>query len=167
MKLYGLIAGLATVLIAAAATDSAQVTFTKDVAPILQRNCQGCHRPGEAAPMSFLTYQEARPWAKAMREAVLLKRMPPWFADPHYGKFSNNRSLPQAEIDTLVAWADSGAREGDPKDLPPPRQFVEGWNIGNPDATFEMPNEFPVPASGTIEYQYIVIPGSFTADKWV
>jgi len=167
MKLCGPVAGLAATLIAVAATDSTQVTFTKDVAPILQKNCQGCHRPGEAAPMSFLTYQEARPWAKAIREAVLLKRMPPWFADPHYGKFSNNRSLPQAEIDTLVAWADSGAREGDPKDLPPPRQFVEGWNIGKPDVVLEMPNEFQVPASGTIEYQYIVIPGSFTEDKWV
>ena len=84
--------------------------------------------------------------------------MPPWPADPHYGKFSNDRSLTSAEIDTLVAWADSGAREGDPSDAPKPAQFVDGWGIRKPDAVFEMPNEFAVPASGTVEYQYIVIP---------
>ena len=91
----GLTAGLAGLLAAGNAASKAgresPVTFNKDVAPILAKNCQGCHRPGEAAPMSLLTYQEARPWAKAIREAVLLKRMPPWYADPHFGKFSNDR----------------------------------------------------------------------------
>jgi len=143
------------------------VTFTKDVAPVLQKNCQGCHRPGEAAPMPLLTYQQARPWAKAMKEAVLLKKMPPWFADPHYGKFRNDRSLSQKEIDTLVAWADLGAPEGDPKDMPKPASFVEGWNIGQPDLIFEMPEAFNVAAAGTIEYQYVIIPGNFTEDRWV
>ena len=109
MRLQGLVLILAAGLPAMAATDTPQVTFNKDVAPILQKNCQGCHRPGEVAPMSFLTYQDVRPWAKAIREAVLIKRMPPWFADPHYGKWSNDRSLSRAEIDTLVTWADSGA----------------------------------------------------------
>ena len=126
-----------------------QVTFSKDVAPILAKNCQGCHRPGEAAPMSLLTYQQARPWAKAIKEAVLLKKMPPWFADPHYGKFRNDRSLAQKDIDTLVAWAESGAPEGNPKDLPKPLRFVDGWNIGKPDMVLEMPEAFDVPASGT------------------
>src|SRR5712692_5649344 len=162
LLVLGLITGIAI-----AATDSPQITFNKDVAPILQKNCQGCHRAGEAAPMPLLTYEQARPWAKAIKEAVLLKRMPPWYADPHYGKFSNDRSLSPSEKDTLVAWADGGAREGDAKDLPPLRRFVEGWNIGQPDMIFEMPNEFQVPASGTIEYQYIVIPTGFTEDKWV
>src|SRR5688572_29657987 len=83
-----------------------QATFHKDVLPILQKNCQGCHRPGEAAPFSLLTYAEARPWAKAIRESVRLKRMPPWFADPHVGKFANDRSLAQSDIDTLVKWAE-------------------------------------------------------------
>ncbi|MBI3696679.1 MAG: cytochrome c, partial [Acidobacteria bacterium] len=138
--LKGLVLGLAVAVAAVAATDTPTVTFSKDVAPILQKNCQGCHRPGEPAPMSLLSYQEARPWAKAMKEALLLKRMPPWFADPHSGKkFANDRSLSQTEIETLVAWADTGAKEGNPKDLPPPRQFIEGWNIGKPDAVFEMP----------------------------
>src|SRR5271166_5463767 len=80
-------------------------TFTKDVAAILQRNCQPCHRPGEAAPFSLLTYEQARPWAKAIKSAVLTKKMPPWFADPNFGKFANDASLSHGDIDTLVAWA--------------------------------------------------------------
>src|SRR6476619_4932659 len=146
---------LATLLWASAsfaATNPSPVTFTKDVAPVLQKNCQGCHRPGEAAPFSLLTYEQARPWAKAMKEAVLLKKMPPWFADPHYGKFSDDRSLSQKEIDTLVAWADAGAPLGDPKHMPPPASFVDVWRIPKPDVVFEMPNTFEVPAAGTVEY---------------
>ena len=95
-------------------------TFTKDIAPILQRSCQGCHRPGEAAPFSLLTYEQARPWAKAIRAAVVERKMPPWFADPHYGKFLNDSSLPQSEINTVKAWADGGAPKGNPDDMPPP-----------------------------------------------
>ena len=152
-------------VVASGATGS--VTFSKDVAPILQKNCQGCHRPGEAAPMSLRTYQEARPWAKAMKQAVLAKKMPPWFADSHYGHFRNDRSLPQKDIDTLVSWVDAGAPEGDPKDLPQPLAFVDGWNIGQPDMVLEMPEPFHVPASGTIEYQYVVLPYKFTEDRWV
>jgi hypothetical protein len=145
----------------------ADVTFHRDVLPVLQKNCQGCHRPGEAAPMAFMTYEQTRPWAKAIREAVLLKRMPPWFADPHVGKFSNDRSLSESETAVLTKWAATGAREGDPKDAPPPANFVEGWNIGKPDLEFEMPSEFEVPAKGTIEYQYVILPGRFTEDRWV
>src|SRR6266478_5846777 len=87
---------------AAAATNPPQVTFYKDVLPVLQKNCQQCHRPGEAAPFSMLTYKVTRPWAAAMKEDVLTKKMPPWFADPHYSKFSNDRSLAKAEIDTVA-----------------------------------------------------------------
>jgi hypothetical protein len=166
----GLTASLATLLAAAAPSKIAkppQVTFSKDVAPILVKNCQGCHRPGETAPMSLLTYQEARPWAKAIREAVVLRRMPPWYADSHFGKFSNDRSLSQSEIDTLVAWADNGAVEGDPKLAPKPAQFVDGWNIGTPDLVLEMAKDYQVPAAGTIKYEYFTIPTQFTEDKWV
>lgn len=152
---------------AMAANSPSAATFNKDVLPIMQKRCQACHRPGEAAPMSFLSYRETRPWAKAIREAVLTKKMPPWFADPHYGKFLNDRSLTQREIDTLVAWANTGALEGDPKDTPAPIEFAEGWQIGKPDRVIEMPVDFAVPASGTIEYQYIVTPTGFTEDKWV
>jgi len=153
---------------ALAATAPKDVTFNKDVLPILQKRCQSCHRPGEIAPMSLLTYQDARPWAKAMREAVLLKKMPPWFSDgAEHGKFANERVLAPSEIETLTAWADGGAREGDPKDAPAPVEFAEGWSIGKPDVVLEVANEFQVPASGTIDYQYIVIPTNFTEDKWV
>jgi hypothetical protein len=162
-----LILGMLCAAVVPAATVPQEVTFFKDVLPILQKNCQGCHRPGEAAPMSFMTYQDARPWAKAIREAVLLKKMPPWFADPHYGKFSNDRSLKQSEIAILVAWAEGGAKPGDERDAPPPMTFVSGWNIGKPDVEIEMPLDYEVPASGTIDYQYIVVPMNFTEDRYV
>src|SRR5215813_356140 len=106
------------------------VTFNKDVLPILQQNCQGCHRPGQIAPMSLLTYKDARPWAKAIKNAVVTRAMPPWFADPSYGHFSNERRMKQAEIDTIAKWADAGAPEGDAKDAPAPIQWPEGgWQI--------------------------------------
>src|SRR5258708_6561535 len=96
---------LGCVAIACAATTENTATFNKDVLPLLQKNCQSCHRPGEVAPMSFLTYQETRPWAKAIKTAVLSKKMPPWFADAKYGHFQNQRGLTEAEIQTLASWA--------------------------------------------------------------
>ena len=153
--------------LATAATASPAVTFHKDVLPVLQKNCQNCHRPGEAAPMSFLDYQHTRPWAKAMKTAVLSKQMPPWFADAHYGKFSNAPGMTQREADIIATWADSGAKEGNPKDAPAPLTFAEGWQIGKPDFIIEMPTAFSVPEAGTIAYQYVVIPTGFTEDKWV
>src|SRR4051812_22743344 len=150
-----------------AATGLPAQTFTKDVAPILQRNCQACHRPDEAAPFSLLTYEQARPWAKAIKAAVLTKKMPPWYADPQFGKFSNDASLSQHDIDTLVSWVDAGAPRGNPKDMPAPRQFVEGWTIPEPDVVFQLPKPFPVPATGIMEYEYVIIPTGFTKDTWV
>src|SRR5215467_2045071 len=139
--------------VAAVAAPNTSVTFNKDVLPILQNRCQDCHRRGEAAPMVLMNYQDARPWAKSIRQAILTKKMPPWFADPSIGHFANDRSLSQAEIDTIVGWIDGGMKEGDAKDAPSPRKFVEGWNIGKPDLVLQMPNAFNVPASGQIEYQ--------------
>src|SRR6185503_6277100 len=112
---------------------NSSVTFTKDVAPILYNKCIECHRTGEIAPMSLLTYQEVRPWAKSIRQRVVERSMPPWSADPHYGKFSNDPSLSQKEIDTIVGWVDGGAAKGEDKDMPPAPKFVEGWTIGKPD----------------------------------
>ncbi|HJQ22266.1 MAG TPA: cytochrome c [Blastocatellia bacterium] len=146
---------------------TAGVTFTKDVAPIIQKNCQVCHRPGEVAPMSLLTYKEVRPWAKSIREKVLKREMPPWFADPTHGEFSNDCRLSQKEIDTLVAWVDDGAKEGDPKDLPPNPKFPEGWQIGKPDLTLAMTDEYAVPTEGVIPYKYFAVPTNFTEDKYV
>jgi hypothetical protein len=150
-----------------AAAPTSQPTFYKDVLPVLQKNCQNCHRPGEAGPMSFLNYDTTRPAAKAIKEAVLTKKMPPWFADPKYGHFENDRRLSQAEITTLVSWVDSGAKAGDPKDAPKPLTFVEGWNIGKPDVVFEMPTAFKIPATGTVDYQYVIMHTNFTEDKYV
>jgi hypothetical protein len=142
------------------------ITFNKDVLPILQKNCQTCHRPGEIGPMPLLTHADTRPWAKSVKTAVLARKMPPWFADPKYGHFMNDRSLSEKDIHTIVSWVDAGAPEGDAKDKPAPIQWREGWNI-QPDVVFQMPDPYPVPATGTLQYIYIVIPTGFTKDTWV
>ncbi|MFY9574526.1 MAG: thiol-disulfide isomerase, partial [Blastocatellia bacterium] len=142
-------------------------TFSKDVAPILFKNCASCHRPGDIAPMPLLTYENARPWAKAIREQVAAGNMPPWHATQPHGVFSNDRRLSEKEKDTLIRWADTGAAKGDPKDLPAPPKFADGWEIGKPDAVISMPKEFEVPESGTIAYQFFEAPTGFTEDKWI
>ncbi len=142
-------------------------TYTKDVAAILNARCVGCHRAGEIAPMPLTSYQEIRPFAKAIREAVAEGKMPPWHADPNIGKFSNDRRLTQEQIGTILRWVNSGAPEGDPKDLPPAPKFTEGWTIGKPDAEIAIPRPFEVPSEGVVDYQYMITPTNFTEDKWV
>ena len=155
-------------MMVASATAAGNVTFNKDVLPVLQKHCQECHRPGEAAPMSLLTYKDARPWAAAMRQAVLTRKMPPWYAaDPAHGRFLNDRRLPQADIDTLVQWAQTGALEGDAKDASAPRTFASEWTIGRPDAVIDMGADYKVPAKGTIDYTFFTVPTGFKEDKWV
>lgn len=141
-------------------------TFNRDVLPILQKNCQSCHRPGEVAPMSLMTYKDARPWAKAMKVAVVTQKMPPWFADPGYGHFRDDRRLSDADKSTIAAWVDAGAPEGDPKDRPAARVFQDGWNI-KPDIVVEMPKPFELPAKGTINYKYILVKTDFPRDMWI
>lgn len=153
-------------LMLSAAAMAATPTFNKDVLPILQKHCQGCHRPGEIAPMSLLSYTEARPWAKSMKAAVISEKMPPWFADPKYGHFANDRRLSADEVATISGWVDAGAPEGNLKDAPPPIKFQDGWNI-KPDMIIEMPKDFQVKATGTINYQNILVKAHFTEDKWV
>ena len=142
-------------------------TFYKDALPIIQARCQECHRPGEAAPFSLMTYQDARPWAKAIRTAVATKKMPPWFANSAHGNFSNDRSLTAAESSTLTQWVDQGAKEGNHKDAPAPATFTSGWAIGAPDLVVEMPQAVTIPAKGTIEYSWIVVPTNLTEDRWI
>lgn len=144
-----------------------RVTFTKDVAPIFFEKCAACHRPGEAAPMSILSYGEARPWAKSIREKVISREMPPWHADPLHGEFKNDRRLTQPEIDTIVAWVDGGAKEGNPVELPAAPEFVAGWSIGKPDLVIHMPEEFTLAASGPDEYHYFEAETNFTEDRYV
>lgn len=167
MTLKSLTLTFVAALSAAAATGSNPATFNKDVLPILEAKCQECHRTGEIAPMSLLTYDQVRPWAKAIKTAVLTKKMPPWTADPHYGKFSNDMSLSAAQIETISNWVDAGAKEGNPKDAPKPREFYTGWTIGKPDQIFAMPAKIDIPSTGVVEYTYVIIPTGFTEDKWI
>lgn len=144
----------------------ANVTFSKDVAPIFFAKCAECHKPGEAAPFSALTFKDVRPWAKSIREKVVSREMPPWHANPAYGHFVNDRRLSQKEIDLITAWVDQGAKEGDVKDLPKAPQFVEGWSIGKPDQIFYA-EEYTLEAKGADEYQYFDVPTNFTEDKYI
>src|SRR5260370_20333871 len=139
-------------------------TFSKDVAPILYKNCTTCHRPGEIAPMSLLTFKDARPWVKSIGTQVEKGAMPPWHADPSHGEFLNDRRLSSAEEDTILRWVNAGAPEGDPADLPAPPTYAQGWAIGEPDAVFAMLEDYPLPATGTVAYQYFEVPTTFTED---
>jgi hypothetical protein len=142
-------------------------TFYKDILPILQGHCQRCHRLDEVAPMPLVTYADAQPWATPIAGAVQTKMMPPWFADPTIGHFSDDPSLTAKQIESIVAWAKAGAPAGDPKDAPPAPHWTEGWNIAHPDKIFEMPKPVPIPANGDIEYTYEIVPTHFQTDRWV
>lgn len=149
----------------------AQVSFAKHVAPILQKHCQECHRPGNIGPMALLTHADASAWSAMIQEVVSENRMPPWHADPKFGKFANDRSLPADERATLLKWIDQGCPSGDLNELPKPREFASNeWTIGKPDVVFEMPSAFTVPASagkGGIPYKYYIVPTNFKEDRWV
>jgi hypothetical protein len=165
MRVRSLLAIL--LLLPAGASAQTAPTFNKDVAPLFNQHCVACHRPGEMAPMSLLGYQQARPWAKAIKEKVALGAMPPWHSDAPRGTFLNDRRLTDAEKSTILRWVDGGAPEGNPKDLPPAPKFVEGWEIGTPDVVLKMSTPFDVPATGTIPYKMFSIPTGFTEDRWV
>jgi hypothetical protein len=143
------------------------VTFARDIAPILNRNCVACHRPDNIAPMSLRTYQEARPWAELMREKILSRQMPPWHAALADIEFSNARRLSDEEIKKIVSWVDQGAVEGDAHDLPPSPTFSESWQIGEPDAVFSMEKAYTLEADLTDHYLYFRIPTNFKEDRWV
>ena len=146
------------------------VTYANQVRRVLQAHCQECHRPGQAAPMPLLTYEDALAWANTIREVIAERRMPPWYADPHFGRWSNDRSLKPEERDALLAWVDGGCPKGDYGDLPAPRKFKEGWHIGEPDVVFTMPRAFHVPAeapAGGVPYQYFSVDTHFKEDRWV
>lgn len=151
----------------ASGANKVSLSFSKDIAPIFYKNCIACHRPGEIAPMSLLTYKEVRPWAKSIREKIASREMPPWHLDSQYGKWENDRRLSQKEIDAVVAWIDDGAKEGNPKDLPALPKLASGWQIGEPDLIFQMPAEFTVPAEGSVPYQYFTVPTNFKEDRYI
>jgi peroxiredoxin len=154
----------------AAPAARAALTYSKDIARILQNNCQECHRPGQIGPMPLVTYEDAASWAETIREVVRDGRMPPWGADPRYGKFSNDRRLSATDRQALLGWIDHGTPKGDPRDLPPPRQFEVGWRIGRPDLVVRMPREYTVPAEMPklgVPYQHFTVDPGFKEDHWV
>ena len=154
-----------TTCVVALAADTTP-TFYRDILPVFEKNCQSCHRPGEIGPMPLLTYEGTRPWAKAIKAAVASRKMPPWFADPKFGHFMNDRRLSTADLNKIVAWVDAGAPAGDAKDQPPPVAWREGWNI-RPDEILQVPQPYTVPAVNSLSYVYVVIPTGFARDTWV
>ncbi|HWE51805.1 MAG TPA: hypothetical protein VG273_18570 [Bryobacteraceae bacterium] len=153
--------------LSAAAAAQTTPTFSKDIAPLFFKDCATCHRPGEIAPMSLLSYQDARPWAKSIKARIASGQMPPWQSDDPHGTFLNDRRLSEAEKSLIIRWVDAGAPQGNAKDMPPAPKFPEGWQIGKPDAVFSMAKPYEVPATGTVEYQYFTVPSNFTEDKWI
>ncbi|HTQ58179.1 MAG TPA: hypothetical protein VMI94_27135 [Bryobacteraceae bacterium] len=163
MKLRTL--AFAGVFLGASPLFCATVTYV-DVAPILYRHCVTCHHPNDIAPMALLSYRETRPWAAAIREAVLTKAMPPWKADPRYGKWSNDWSLSESDIATIKAWVDQGAPEGDAARVPAAPGFSTDWRIGKPDVVISIPPH-TLTADGPDEYEYFKVPTNFTEDRWI
>jgi hypothetical protein len=157
----------ASVSIGAQAPASGTPTYTRDIAPILYNSCTSCHRPGEIGPMSLMTYKDVRPWARSIGSRVAAGTMPPWHADPQVGEFVNDRRLTDVQKNLIARWIDAGAPEGDEKDLPAPPKYAEGWMIGQPDAVLTMQEDYPIPADGTVAYQYFEVPTNFTEDKWI
>src|SRR5437773_10952443 len=147
------------------------VTYTKDVAPILQRSCQNCHRPDSIAPMPLLTYEQVRPWARAIKENVVLRNMPPWHIDPNVGihEFKNSVSLSDQEIATIAKWVDSGAPKGNPDDMPPPRKFDDNakWSIGTPDLIVAMSTDLVVPGKAPDTWKNVVADPGLTEDRYI
>ena len=158
-------------VLASAVAATAQVTFTKDVAPILQRACQNCHRPGAIAPMSLLTYDDARPWARSIRQKVVNAEMPPWYIDRNIGisKFKDDPSLTPAEVATITKWVDAGAPMGNPADMPKPREFsaLDQWHIGKPDVVVSMPKPYLLPATGADHVIDVLVDPGFKEDMYV
>ena len=157
--------------VAVAVCAQGQVTFTKDVAPILQQHCQSCHRPDTFAPMSLLTYEEARPWAKSIKQKVAAREMPPWYIDKNVGiaHFKNDASLTEQEIATLVKWADNGAPKGNPADMPPPRKFEDNdqWHMGQPDLIVKLPKDMLVPAAAADRWVDVLVDSGLTEDRYI
>lgn len=143
------------------------VTFNRDVAPILWEHCAECHRPGEVGPFPLLTYRDAAKRAGFLKDVVTSRQMPPWKAEPGFGRFHGERRLTDEQVATIARWADEGAEEGDPADLPAPPTFADGWRLGKPDLVLEMPEAFEVPASGGDVFRCFVIPTGLAESRTV
>lgn len=147
--------------------ESAHPTFYRDIVPILQQRCQACHRSGEIAPFSLVTYEQTKAWTGILRTVIETHKMPPWFADPCCGQFSNDASLSREQIEAIENWLATGAPAGDPRDAPPDPHWTQGWNIPNPDLVLKMRVPVKLPESGDVEYTYEIVPTDFAEGKWV
>lgn len=143
------------------------VTFNKHIAPILNNHCVSCHRAGEVAPFTLTSYDDVLGWEDTILEVIADNRMPPWYADPDHGSFSNDPRLSDSERELISTWVDNGMPEGDARDLPQAPEFVEGWRIGKPDKVYKMPEAFPVPAEGVVEYKYFTVDPEWDEDKYI
>ena len=160
--------GSFTIVVAAqekAAVATPEVTYNKDVAPILQKHCVACHRPNDIAPMSLMTYEEVLPFARMIRESVVQRKMPPWHADPAFGEFTNDSRLTDQEISAIDAWVKNGTKRGKVEASSPDPVLTPGWHI-KPDVVLTVP-EFLVPKTMQDDYEYIYVPTNFTEDKWI
>jgi hypothetical protein len=168
LVLVGTLAMTAATLVRVLTAPAAVPTFTRDVAPIMYSKCTTCHRAGEVAPMTLLSYEDVRPWARVIKTKVVSREMPPWGADPEHSlKMRNDRSLSKDQIDTIVRWVDGGAPKGNDADLPPAPTFAEGWTAGRePDFVLEMPVEFNIPAEGELGVQMFYSPVPFKEDRF-
>ena len=146
------------------------VNFHKDVAPLVQKHCQECHRQGGVGPFELLTYDDVSGNAEKIREVVSDRRMPPWhgYLDPKFGALANSKRLPEEDLATLLAWIDGGTVEGNPADAPPPRRWPapDEWSIGKPDFVYQMPQPFRVPATGSLDYQFFRVRMNLPEDRW-
>jgi peroxiredoxin len=143
------------------------ITYTKHIAPVLQKHCVVCHRAGQIAPFALTSYRDAEGWSDTITEVLRQGRMPPWHANPKHGKFANDLRLTERDKQLILDWIENGCPEGNPADLPPPAAFAEGWNIPKPDVVVSIPEPFTVPAEGVIEYQYFEVDPGFREDKWI
>jgi Copper type II ascorbate-dependent monooxygenase, C-terminal domain len=165
-KIYPLYVSLFLTVLARAGAPPAGPTFNKDILPILQTRCQPCHRPGEIGPMPLITYDQTKPWAKAIQEAVKTRKMPPWFADTCCGQFSTDHTLKPEEIALINAWVTGGAIEGKKKDARPLLRWTNNWTIDGPSVAVSLPRAFEVPANSIIDYQYVILPLDLADDHW-
>jgi peroxiredoxin len=143
------------------------ITYSKHIAPLFQEHCEKCHREGQVAPFALTDYSEIVGWTETIREVIDEGRMPPWHASPDHGEFFNDARLPDEAKSLISQWIDNGAPEGDPADLPPKREYAEGWRIPTPDVVYSLPEAFEVPAKGTVPYKYFVLDPGFTEDQWI
>ena len=165
-KIYLLHVFVLLTALACAGTPQASPTFTKDILPILQTRCQPCHRPGEIGPMPLITYEQTRPWGKAMVDAIKSGKMPPWFADKCCGEFSPGHTLKPEEIAAIDAWVAGGSLEGKKKDAPRPIAWANDWKIDGPSVVVSVPHAFEVPANAKIDDQYVILSIDLAEDKW-